>query len=79
MRVGLIARLVLREDLLAGERRVASTATGRVTAYIAVGVSDIVFVFFVEFIVCFFGERRAPEMDTFVEAEADAFEEKSVL
>ena len=42
-------------------------------------MADVVLVFFVEFVVGFFGEAGAPETDTFVETEADAFEEKSVL
>lgn len=42
-------------------------------------MTDVVLVFFVEFVVGFFGEAGAPETDTFVETEADAFEEKSVL
>jgi len=69
----------LGEEFLAGIRCVAAAATVCVAAHVAVGVADVVFVFFLEFLVGDELEAAAPEDEAFVEAEADAFEEEGVL
>ena len=42
-------------------------------------MADVVFVVFVEFVVCFLLEGGAPEDEAVVEGEPDAFEEERVL
>ena len=69
----------LGEDLLARVGRVATASAVRVAAYVAVGVANVVAVFFLEFFVRHELEGAPPEDDTFVEAEADSLQEESVL
>ena len=70
---------MVRQNLLAGEGAVAVSATIAIPAHIAIGMTNIVAILFIEHIICDFGERGAPENETFLEGQPDAFEEKGVL
>jgi hypothetical protein len=70
---------MLHEDLLAAIRAVSTTTTVRVTADLAVHVPHIVLVFFVELVVRDLAERRSPEVQRLVDAEANALQEQRVL
>jgi hypothetical protein len=61
---------MLRQDLLAAEGRVASAASVAVSANVAVGVADVVPVFFVEDVVGDLVERGSPELETVFECQA---------
>lgn len=65
---------VVGQDLLAREGLVVAAV-----ALEAVGVADVVAVFFGEFVVGGGGEGGAPECDGLVGGEADALEEEGVL
>ena len=56
----------LCKQFLAGIRRVAAATTVCVTSDVAVGVTDVVFVLFLEFLIGDELEAAAPEDDTFV-------------
>jgi hypothetical protein len=73
------ARLVLHEDLLAAVWTVSVSSSVAISAYIAVGVSHVIPVLFVEYIVGNFRERASPEEQALLERESDAFQEESVL
>ena len=65
---------------MARKRAIALPAAVGVAAYVAVGVADVIPVFFVEGgFVRLGGEAAAPEEQALVQAQPDAFEEKGVL
>ena len=72
-------RRMLRQDLLARKGRIAASAPSSVAADIAIRVTDIVAVFFVEGVVGDEAEGVAPEDEAVVHGEAEAFEEEGVL
>lgn len=67
------ARLVFGEDLLAGERRVATTTPVGVPADVAVRVPHVVPILFVERVVRDQLEAGSPEHKALFEAEAESF------
>ena len=67
------------EKLLARVWCVATSSPVGISAYIAVRVSDIVFVFLVELLVRHLAKALPPECNTFVQGEPNAFEEESIL
>lgn len=70
---------VLRQDLLAGERRIASSSPGGVAAHVAIRVPDIVAVFLVESVIGDELESLPPEDEAVLQGQTYPFEEKRVL
>lgn len=64
---------------LAGKGRIASPASIAVAAHVSVGVTDVVFVFLAELLVCDEAERAAPELYAVFQGHSHAFEEQRVL
>lgn len=67
------------EKFLTRIRCIAAAAAICVTSNVSVGVTDVVFVFFLELVVCNQFERASPEYKTFIEAQTDALQEQGVL
>jgi len=70
---------VFCQDLLAREWGIASTPASSVTTDIAVHVANVVFIVFVELVVCLKLKRLAPKYETVLHGKPNAFEEKRVL
>ncbi len=73
------ARGVFGQDALAAEGAEATAAAVAVSPDVAIGVADVVAVFFVEGVVCEVPEARAPEDQGLLEREAYALHEERVL
>lgn len=69
----------LRQDALAAEGRIAPAAAVGVAADVAVRVPHVVAVLLVEGVVRRVAEGGAPELKAVLQAEAEAFQEESVL
>lgn len=72
-------RLMLGEDLLAGEGRVAASAPVGVAADVAVGVPDVVPILLVEGVVGDQLEAGPPEQKAFFQVQPERFQEQRVL
>lgn len=73
------SRKRFRQKFLARVGSVTAATTVCIATYVAVGVTDVVLVFFLELLVCYQLEAAPPEHQTLVQAQAYSFQEESVL
>ena len=69
----------LGQELLAGIGRITSSTSVCVASYVTIGMTDVVFVLFLKFVVSHEFERPSPEHKAFVQAEPDSLQKQCIL
>ena len=72
-------RRMFRQYFLARKRTIPASPTIRIPAHITIHVADIIAIFLIKRIISDILKGPAPEDETFLEVEPDAFEEERVL